>query len=373
LYELVAIQEEIDWSLYTSFGLINSGFLLSGPIPEVRPGERAFEISLGRRDQLTTVDAAWFTEHGREPASEMPERWAMDYQETVERRLKIIASDPIISLLERPEYKRRWATDAWETQLQEALKNWLLERLEKRSLWFDNLGRPTVKSIGQIADIISRDSEFIEVLQAWSGTKDLNIVSAITSLVTDCSVPYLAAYRLNETGMRKRSVWDRTWSLQRHVDEEGDSEMIPMPPKYVKGDFAKSSYWHARGELDVPKERFTLYPDAGRSTDPTLLLGWAAWNHAEQFLALATIQDQRQSEGESGDKLVPLVAGMNELLFWVQQWHQDIDPLYGTSMAAFCAEQLEQRRIALGLTTDQLTTWRPTTTGGSRKPKATTT
>jgi hypothetical protein len=62
---------------------------------------------------------------------------------------------------------------------------------------------------------------------------------------------------------------------------------------------------------------------------------------------------------------------MNELLFWVQQWHQDIDPLYGTSMAAFCTEQLDQRRTALGLSTDQLTSWRPTISGRSRKTKAT--
>lgn len=372
LYELVAVQEEIDWALYRSFDLVDSGFLFSGALPEVRPGERPFEISLVQRDLPTAVDAAWFKEHGRTPILDIPERWPIEYQKTVERRLRIINSDPMLSLLERSDYKRRWAIEPWEIQLREALRNWLLDRLEDRALWFDKSGRPTIKSIAQIADIVSRDGRLMEVLRAWSGTKDVNVVSAITSLVTDNSVPYLAAYRLKETGVEKKSVWERTWSLQRHADENGDLELIPMPPKYVSGDFVKLSYWHARGELDIPKERFILYPDAGRSTDPTLLLGWAGWNHAEQFLALATIQDQRQSEGEVEGKFVPLVAGMNELLFWVQQWHQEVDPLYGTSMAAFCAEQLEQRRTALGLSTDQLTAWRPVTTGRSRKPKPTT-
>ena len=46
-----------------------------------------------------------------------------------------------------------------------------------------------------------------------------------------------------------------------------------MPPKYTIADFRKASWWQARGKLDVPKERFVLYPDAGRETDPTLVLG----------------------------------------------------------------------------------------------------
>ena len=75
------------------------------------------------------------------------------------------------------------------------------------------------------------------------------------------------------------------------------SDGIPVPPKYTSADFRKASWWQARGKLDVPKERFILYPDAGRSTDPTLLLGWAGWDHAQQALALATIIGEREAEG----------------------------------------------------------------------------
>ena len=39
-----------------------------------------------------------------------------------------------------------------------------------------------------------------------------------------------------------------------------------MPPKYTSADFARAEYWSHRGKLDVPKERFILYPDAGRET-----------------------------------------------------------------------------------------------------------
>lgn len=100
---------------------------------------------------------------------------------------------------------------------------------------------------------------------------------------------------------------------------------------------------NARGKLDVPKERFILYPDAGRDADPTLLLGWAGWDHAHQSLALATVITERVAEGWSADRLIPLVAGLEELQPWVEQWHAETDPSYGVSMATFCWEQLITR------------------------------
>ena len=60
----------------------------------------------------------------------------------------------------------------------------------------------------------------------------------------------------------------------------------------------------------MPKERFILYPDAGREGDPTLLLGWAGWDHAQQALALNRIVDERLAEDASAERLVPLVAGL---------------------------------------------------------------
>jgi hypothetical protein len=71
-------------------------------------------------------------------------------------------------------------------------------------------------------------------------------------------------------------------------------------------------YWAARGKMDVPKERFIFYPNAGRETDPTMVLGWAGWDHAQQSLALSIIIGDRQKEGWADERLVPLVAGLAE-------------------------------------------------------------
>ena len=110
----------------------------------------------------------------------------------------------------------------------------------------------------------------------------------------------LAAYRYKDSGLRKREAWEETWRLQRLEDAGEKVGPIAVPPKYTSADFRKNSYWQARGKLDVPKERFILYPDAGRETDPTPLLGWAGWDHAQQSLALSLIIGDREKDGWDG-------------------------------------------------------------------------
>ncbi|MET8199561.1 DUF7008 domain-containing protein [Micromonospora taraxaci] len=84
--------------------------------------------------------------------------------------------------------------------------------------------------------------------------------------------------------MRKRAQWERTWALQRKEDV-GEKVTIEVQPKYAWADFLRPSYWKARGKLDVPKERFISYPQAGRDSDGSELLGWAGWGHLAQAQA----------------------------------------------------------------------------------------
>lgn len=370
--EMVAEQEELDWEVYRLYGLIDEDLTCRGTdLPEVALGERAFEISLARTIAAGDADTAWFDRHGSTPIIEIPSRWPAGYRQLVQRRLDLIESNPTIRLLENPEYKRRWAAESWEKQQELALRDWLLDRLEDRSFWFDRQGRPITRSISQLSDTVSRDEEFLSVLSLWDGSRDVDVVKATTRLLVDEAVPYLAAQRLKDSGLRKREVWEQTWELQRREDAGDDIGVIPSPPKYASADFRKASWWHARGKLDLPKERFILYPEAGRSTDQTLLLGWAGWNHGEQFLALAAVMDQQVVDGVPDEQLVPLVAGMGEILPWVKQWHADIDSAYGVSMADFCAQQFEERAAQIDRSTDQLRAWRPPTPARGRRTKVT--
>jgi hypothetical protein len=226
--------------------------------------------------------------------------------------------------------------------------------------------------VAQLADEVARDADMVSVLALWEGRPDVPVLQSLTKLLADEAVPFLAAYRYKDSGLRKREAWEQTWALQRREDAGEAVGPIPVPPKYTSADFRKNSYAQLRGTLDVPKERFIFYPDAGRETDPTPLLGWAGWDHAQQSLALSVIIGAREAEGWADERLVPLVAGLAELQPWVEQWHADIDPAYGVSLAAFCREQLTTRAAQVGQTLDQLAAWRPAPATRGRKPKVTT-
>ncbi len=365
--QMIAEQEELDWAVYGLYGLPGGDLVHDGETPELKLGERAFEIALASKVMAGDEETAWFERHGSTPITEIPRHWPDSYRDLVQRRLDLIASDPGVALLESPEHKRRWSTEPWAVRQDRALRGWLLDRLEDRALWFHG-ATPAPQSIGQLSDQVSRDAELISVLQLWEGRPDVPVVESLTKLMTDEAVPFLAAYRLKESGMRKRQAWEETWTLQRREDAGEDVGTIPVPPKYTSADFRKQSWWQARGKLDVPKERFILYPNAGRTTDPTPMLGWAGWDHAEQSLALSVIISAREDEGRPDDDLIPLVAGLAELQPWVAQWHAEVDPRFGQSMAVFCQEQLDNRCRQINQSIEQLAAWRPpAATRGRRK------
>lgn len=356
---MIAHQEELDWEYYRIYGLIEDDLTYSGELPGITLGERTFEIALARR-MREGEETAWFERHGSTPLTEIPEHLPADYRDLMQRRLDAIESNPHIRLLERPEYKRRWASEPWDKQVQSALRGWLLDRVEDKSLWFDRDGRPTPQSVAQLADILDRDEDFRSVLRLWAGDTSIATGKALAKLLADEAVPFLAAYRYKPSGLDKRAEWENTWALQRREDAgEKLTDPIPVPPKYKPADFAKPAYWSHRGKLDVPKERFVGYPNAGRDTDATELLGWAGWDHAEQALALAALISQRIEEGWDAAKLTPLLAGLHELAPWVRQWHNEIDPEYGESVADTIDSELTTRLDEHHLTVTDLTTWRP--------------
>ena len=139
-------------------------------------------------------------------------------------------------------------------------------------------------------------------------------------------MPFLAAYRYKDSGLRKREAWEETWALQRREDGGEKVGTIPVPPKYTSADFAGSRTGGTRGSSTCPRSGSSSTRTRTGETDPTPLLGWAGWDHAQQSLALSLIIAEREQEGWADERLVPLVAGLAELQPWVEQWHADVDP-----------------------------------------------
>jgi hypothetical protein len=409
--QMIAWQEELDWQVYEAYTLITPEDALSVPEESavesilregIALGERAFEIVLARRMAAGEVTTIWFTRHGSTPITEVPGHWPAAYRERVERRIARIESDPNIRLIEQPAYKRRWNTEPWDAQFQKAAKDWLLARLEGyffegsrvcaltdgfAPTGFAAAQKPALTSTNALAGIAQTDALFLAVGEQLQGGPGYSVSALVRELVESASVPFLLGQRYKASGLLKRADWESVWALQRRedaidaalcVDAPGlsDTEQatrkqtaalrkraelgdIPVPPKYASGDFKKAVWWALRGKLDVPKERWVLYPGVERNEDPSPVLAWAGWDHAQQAQALAAYyMEARQTWAFAPEKLRLLLAGLLELLPWLQQWHSAVDPAYGVSPAESIEALLDAECHELGLTRVDLETTR---------------
>ncbi|MFJ3901292.1 BREX-2 system adenine-specific DNA-methyltransferase PglX [Streptomyces sp. NPDC090025] len=359
---MITVQEDLDWQVYYLYGLHSED--LRAPdcaeLTEVALGERAFEIVLAREVSAGTSETVWFDRHNSSPNTEIPSTWPAPYREVVQRRIEAIESNRAIGMVERPEYKRRWATDGWDALQTKALRSWLLDRIEGHDHWFDENGMPVLVSLSRLTDVLSRDEEFVSVTKIYAPRKELSAV--VAELLADEHVPFLPALRYKPSGLTKREDWEHVWALQRQEDAASDEpakrkirETIPVPPKYASADFLRPSYWKARGRLDVPKERFISY---GQTNTPTPdLYGWAGWDHREQAYALDAYIASH--EALTSEELTPFLAGLLELQPWLEQWHDEFDVNFGASPAAFFRGDRQMVQGEHGLTDDDLRAWRP--------------
>jgi hypothetical protein len=424
----IATQEELDWRCYRLYGLLPADGDVSTyerPVPpEVALGERAFEIVLARRIAAGTEASTWFERHGSTPITEIPARWPEDYRQVVQRRIDLIGCDRNIGLIERPEYKRRWNTPSWQSLEKAALRAWLLARLESPLLWPTSADQPPqITTTSRLADAVQRDTAFMQIAELYAGHTDFNAAQVVADLVATESVPFLPVLRYAETGLRKRAQWERTWDMQRH-DDAIDAEVdqisdvrrrellaivkqtaadaepdmhaldwveetlraefdhqkaerkaslvgkIPVPPKYQSKDFLKTDFWRLRGGLDVPKERWISYPGCERGADGSLVIAWAGWDHLQQATALATyFIDMKEREGWSRERLQPLLAGLLELIPWLKQWHNEMNPDFGARMGDYYESFVSDEARALQFTLDDLRAWKPAATTAKRGRK----
>lgn len=244
--QMITLQEELDWECYRLYGLTEEDLTLrredakqdnestalrafapSREIPVLRFGQRAFEIVMARRMAAGELQTTWFERHGSTPTTEIPADWPDDYKRLVERRIELIETDRNIGLIEQPEYKRRWNTEPWESQLERALRDWLLDRLES---YFDFDGRmnaagqATAKldialtTVSRLADVARQDADFMQVGEVYRDDRAFNVDRLVAELVEAESVPLLPILRYKPSGLRKRAEWEQTWELQREED-----------------------------------------------------------------------------------------------------------------------------------------------------------
>jgi hypothetical protein len=318
-------------------------------------------------------------------------------------------------ILSSPMYKRQWrgrqgvygsAATTVDERLKATIGDWLLTRLETYFHDADRMvsgedeaataaklahirplrarfaggGEPRLVSVSQLAQTAQADSQWMEAATVFAGRADFAVAKLVETLVLAESVPVLPAQRYKPVGLRKREEWEKTWDLQRAedaVEEEvrgqnpgvNEEELkkkirkaqleavgdIPVPPKYGDKDFIKSSYWKLRGKLDVPKERWVLYPGMEGGHDTSPVIAWAGWDHAQQAQALTGFYQQATDTwGWEPQKLAPLLAALKELLPWLHQWHNAIDPAYGDRISTTYQQFYETELHTLRLTDEDI-------------------
>lgn len=383
LKHIISAQEELDWDCYRLYGLanddrpeINSRSSERAIIP-LSLGQRAFEIILARKVAAGETQSTWFERHGSAPITELPSDWPEDYKKLVERRIELIENDPNIRLIEQPEYKRRWNTESWESQLERALREWLLLRLET---YFDFDGRMTneantsskpvplgeiaMYSVAQLADAARRDPQFMEVGELYRDDPAFDVQALAEELVLAESVPHLPIHRYKDSGLRKRAEWEKTWDLQRREDAGEAVGTIPVPPKYTSADFISTGgarYWSLRGKLDVPKERWISFPHC-EGPDGTLVICWAGYDHLQQAQAISAYYVRVQTEfgGSDDPRLIPLLASLIELLPWLKQWHNEPNANFdGLRMGDYFEGFVNEEARNLGKTLAEVKAWVP--------------
>lgn len=381
---LIAGQENLDWECYKLYGLVDEDLAERGSDNSWFPislGQRAFEIFLARKIAAGDAQSTWFERHGSTPIIELPSQWPEDYKKLIERRIELIENDQSIRLIEQPEYKRRWNTEPWESQLERALREWLLLRLET---YFDFDGRMTdasnasngrmaadeiaIRTVAQLADSARRDPQFMEVGELYRDDPAFDVQSLVEELVLAESVPHLPILHYKDSGLRKRAEWEKTWDLQRREDAGESVGTIPVPPKYTSADFISTGgarYWSLRGKLDVPKERWISFPHC-EGPDGTLVICWAGYDHLQQAQAISAYYVRVQTEfgGSDDPRLIPLLASLIELLPWLKQWHNEPNANFdGLRMGDYFEGFVNEEARNLGKTLAEIKAWVPPAKG----------
>jgi len=372
--QMIAAQEELDWQCYRLYGLLPIG---TDPAetecrapPEIALGERAFEIVMARRIAAGELETRWFEWLHIAPITDVPSHWPEAYRRVVERRIDLIGGDRSIGLVESMNCKRRWESPDWFALERAALYDWLLDRLESERYW-PRTGDVPLRSASRLADLARTDDDFMQVAALYAADEAFDVAKLVAELVGSESVPHVAALRYTDDGLRKRTEWERTWDLQRQEDESGERLDVPVPPKYKSSDFKAGHYWRLRGPLDVPKERFVSYPGASLDADGSLVVTWAGYNHLQRAKAVAGhILDLKENHGWGTERLIPLLAGLAELLPWLKQWHNEPDPTLGERMGDYFEGFIQDEARAMGVTSTELRAWRPQAPARGRRRRS---
>jgi hypothetical protein len=104
------------------------------------------------------------------------------------------------------------------------------------------------------------------------------------------------------------------------------------------------------------------------------MIAWAGYDHLQLAKAVSAhfVDVQERIGGRDDPRLVPLMGCMIELLPWLKQWHNEVDPEFGLQMGDYFEGFIQEESRNLGKTLDEIKAWQPPEAArgrGTRKTK----
>ena len=166
-------------------------------------------------------------------------------------------------------------------------------------------------------------------------------------------------YKDQGTPLDARKVTDAITNISKTAKSKliGD---IPVPPKYTTKDFQNTTYWRLRGKLDVPKERWISFPHC-EGEDQTLLIAWAGYDHLQLAQAIAAhyVEVQEKTGGSRDPRLEILLACLLELIPWLKQWHNNLDPDHNLRMGDYFEDFIQEEARQMNKSIEDIRGWQP--------------
>ena len=114
------------------------------------------------------------------------------------------------------------------------------------------------------------------------------------------------------------------------------------------------------GRSTFPRSASSAIQVRALDADGSLVVTWAGYDHLQQARALAGhILDLKENHGWGEGTLIPLLAGLAELLPWLKQWYDEPDPTLGERMGDYFDGFVQDEARAMGVTVAEVQAWRP--------------
>ena len=324
--QLVALQEELDWLTYESYGLLEEVEVVPpDQVEPLSPGHRPFEILAARVDEVAPPDekSAWWDRHGHPKVTEIPDHYSTAHHARIQARMALIEDDDKLRLLESFPFKRRWQLPDPDKETTKAAEAWLLDRLEGLYAEGGALTTPRPYRLEEIVTAWTRDPRVAAAAAVYEGTSDVDLTLVAERLLVAKSLPDNPHRLYATSGLRKLDQWKEVWALQDREDAGENVGTIPKPPEFKAEDFARKEYFSSRGKLNVPRERFIAFQDLS----PTRY-GWNGWRDLDR--GLAQVEAFTEAEGDAYNPLPPpthddprrcgVTLGLWESLDDVRRW-----------------------------------------------------